>query len=147
MIYTSNSENQTLNIAKEFASTLRPNDIVVLSGELGAGKTKFMYGLAEFFNIQNLVCSPTFTIVNEYTLPKEINKISNIYHFDVYRIQDSMDFVDSIGTDYFSNGLCILEWGENIKDILPENTIYIKIEKDVENENKRTISINRGDNK
>ena len=133
MIYTSNSENQTLNIAKEFASTLRPNDIVVLSGELGAGKTKFMYGLAEFFNIQNLVCSPTFTIVNEYTLPKEINKISNIYHFDVYRIQDSMDFVDSIGTDYFSNGLCILEWGENIKDILPENTIYIKIEKDVEN--------------
>ena len=147
MIYTSNSENQTLNIAKEFASTLRPNDIVVLSGELGAGKTKFMYGLAEFFNIQNLVCSPTFKIVNEYTLPKEINKISNIYHFDVYRIQDSMDFVDSIGTDYFSNGLCILEWGENIKDILPENTIYIKIEKDVENENKRTISINRGDNK
>ncbi len=147
MIYTSNSENQTLNIAKEFASTLRPNDIVVLSGELGAGKTKFMYGLAEFFNIQNLVCSPTFTIVNEYTLPKEINKISNIYHFDVYRIQDSMDFVDSIGTDYFSNGLCILEWGENIKDILPENTIYIKIEKDIENENKRTISINRGDNK
>ena len=147
MIYTSNSENQTLNIAKEFSSTLRPNDIVVLSGELGAGKTKFMYGLAEFFNIQNLVCSPTFTIVNEYTLPKEINKISNIYHFDVYRIQDSMDFVDSIGTDYFSNGLCILEWGENIKDILPENTIYIKIEKDVENENKRTISINRGDNK
>ena len=146
-IYKTYSESDTENFAYKFAKCLKKDSIIVLTGNLGTGKTRFMKGIARYFGIENDVSSPTFTIVNEYTLPKEINKISNIYHFDVYRIQDSMDFVDSIGTDYFSNGLCILEWGENIKDILPENTIYIKIEKDVENENKRTISINRGDNK
>ena len=141
-IYNSKSENDTKKIAKVLASKLKKGDLIVLCGELGSGKTKFTEGFLSFFGLENEIPSPTFTIVNEY----KKNDI-NIYHFDVYRIQDYMDFVDSIGTDYFSNGLCILEWGENIKDILPENTIYIKIEKDVENENKRTISINRGDNK
>lgn len=145
MIYISNSEKETLEIAKHFASTLSSNDVVVLSGELGAGKTRFMYGVAEFFNIQNLICSPTFTIVNEYTLPKKINGIKNIFHFDVYRISDATDFTDSIGTDYFSNDLCILEWGENIKEILPPHTIYITITKDSENENKRIIQITEGE--
>lgn len=144
MIYISNSEKETLEIAKHFASTLSSNDVIVLSGELGAGKTRFMYGIAEFFNIQNLICSPTFTIVNEYTLSHEVNGIKNIFHFDVYRIHDSIEFCDSIGTDYFSSGLCILEWGKNIKDILPNNTIYIDISKDLENENKRTIQITKG---
>ncbi len=146
MIYITNSEAETLKLAADFASSLNKNDIVVLSGELGAGKTRFMYGIAEFFNIQNVVCSPTFTIVNEYELPQEKNNINKIFHFDVYRIQDSVDFVDSIGTDYFSNGLCILEWGKNIKDILPSTTIYVDIKKDNDNENKRTITITKGDN-
>lgn len=145
MVYTSFSEKETLQIAKEFAANLTPQDIVVLSGELGAGKTRFMYGVAEFFNIQNLICSPTFTIVNEYALPCETNGIKNIYHFDVYRIKSEVDFIDSIGTDYFSNDLCILEWGENIKEILPPHTIYITITKDSENENKRIIQIERGE--
>ena len=147
MEYISNSELETINIAKEIASTLNKNDVLVLSGELGAGKTKFMYGMAEYFGIQNAVCSPTFTIVNEYTLPQIINGITRVYHFDVYRITDSMDFMDSIGADYFDMGLCILEWGENIKDILPENTIYIAITKDENLENKRKILIERKNNK
>lgn len=147
MIYISNSEAETLKLAADFASSLNKNDIIVLSGELGAGKTRFMYGIAEFFNIQNVVCSPTFTIVNEYELPQEKNNIDKIFHFDVYRIHDSVDFVDSIGTDYFSNGLCILEWGKNIKDILPPTTIYVDIKKDNENENKRIITVTKGDNK
>lgn len=146
MIYITNSEDETLKLALDFASSLNKNDVVVLSGELGAGKTRFMYGIATFFNIQKVVCSPTFTIVNEYELPHETNGIKKIFHFDVYRIHDSIDFLDSIGTDYFSNGLCILEWGKNIKDILPPTTIYIDIAKDSENENKRTITITKGDN-
>lgn len=145
MRYITNSEKETIEIAKTFASTLTSNDIVVLSGELGAGKTKFVYGIAEFFNIQNMISSPTFTIVNEYFLPNEINNIKYIYHFDVYRICDSIDFADSIGTDYFSNGLCILEWGENIKDILPNTTIYVNIKKDLKNTNRRIISITKGE--
>lgn len=143
MKYISNSEQDTINIAKKFASELKNNDVIVLTGELGAGKTKFMYGIAEYFKIQNVICSPTFTIVNEYILPQKINEIKSIYHFDVYRIQDAVDFVDSIGTDYFDMGLCFIEWGKNIQDILPNNTIYITISKDENNVNKRIIEIER----
>ena len=69
--------------------------------------------------------------------------IETIYHFDVYRLQGPIDFIDSVGTEYFDNGLCIIEWGEIIKEILPLNTIYINIER-VENEdNYRKISITK----
>jgi len=139
--YISKSELETQQIAYEFAKTLDNNSIVVLNGNLGAGKTKFVYGLAEYFNITNLVCSPTFTIVNEY--PVNSSKVSNIYHFDVYRLSGSDDFIDSIGTEYFEKGLCIIEWGDIIKDILPPSTIYITIEHVEANDNFRKITINK----
>lgn len=137
--YISKSELETEQIAYEFAKTLDKNSIVVLNGDLGAGKTKFVYGLAKYFNITNLVCSPTFTIVNEYNV--ENNKVDTIYHFDVYRLTSSDDFIDSIGTEYFEKGLCIIEWGEIIKDILPPHTIYITIEHIKDNDNYRKIAI------
>ena len=132
--YISKSELETEEIAYNFAKELNNNSIVVLDGDLGAGKTKFVYGLAKYFNICNLVCSPTFTIVNEYPV-KNINDISCIYHFDVYRLSGSDDFVDSIGTEYFEKGLCIIEWGNIINEILPPNTIYIHIQHTKENDN------------
>lgn len=141
MVYVSNSEKETLEIAKNFSEKLTVRDVVVLSGELGAGKTRFMYGVAEYFGIQNQICSPTFTIVNEYKVEKNIKGIDKIFHFDVYRVNDSEEFEDTIGLDYFSQGLCIIEWGRNIQDILPHNTYYIDIQKDDENENIRKIYI------
>lgn len=138
--YISKNELETEQIAYEFAKTLDNTSVIVLEGDLGAGKTKFVYGLAKYFNISNLVCSPTFTIVNEYPVTSS-NKVSTIYHFDVYRLNDSTDFIDSIGTEYFENGLCIIEWGKIIYDILPENTLVISIERMPENENYRKISI------
>ena len=142
--YISKNELETEQIAYEFAKTLNNNSIVVLNGNLGAGKTKFVYGLAKYFNITNLVCSPTFTIVNEY--PVNSDKVSNIYHFDVYRLSDSDDFIDSIGTEYFEKGLCIIEWGDIIKDILPPNTTFVTIEHIESNENYRKITIHeKGD--
>ena len=141
--YTSKNENSTITFADEFASYLDTGDIVVLTGELGAGKTVFMYGIAKYFNIQNQVSSPTFTIVNEYMAKKNGSTI-NIYHFDVYRLKDEDDFLDSIGTDYFSNGICIIEWGKNIQNILPKNTIYIDISKDIIDTNSRHFIITRG---
>ena len=137
--YISKSELETEELAYEFAKSLDNNSIVVLNGDLGAGKTKFVYGLAKYFNISNLVCSPTFTIVNEY--PVQNDKVSNIYHFDVYRLTGSDDFVDSIGTEYFEKGLCIIEWGDVIKEILPPNTIYVNIEHVENNDNYRKITI------
>lgn len=135
--FISNNESETLAFAEKFASILSNKDVVVFSGDLGAGKTKFIYGIATYFGIQNKVCSPTFTIVNEYDTNSSINKI---YHFDVYRLSDACDFEDSIGTDYFNSGLCLIEWGENIKEILPKRTIYVTITK-IDNDTKRQIEI------
>lgn len=143
--YISKSESETEEIAYEFAKSLNNNSVVVLDGDLGAGKTKFVYGLAKYFNISNLVCSPTFTIVNEYPVSSSKN-VNTIYHFDVYRLSGSDDFIDSIGTDYFEKGMCIIEWGKIIQDILPENTIYVHIAHLPENDNYRKITIcNKGD--
>ena len=147
MVYVSNSEQETLEIAQSFSKNLNYKDVVVLSGELGAGKTRFMYGIAKYFGIENRICSPTFTIVNEYKVNNMKNNIDKIFHFDVYRISDSEEFEDTIGLDYFSQGLCIIEWGKNIQDILPSNTYYIDIQKDDENQNTRKIYIRQGKDK
>ena len=137
--YITNSEQDTKALARMLSKKLNKNSVIVLSGELGTGKTRFVQGIASYFNMEADVCSPTFTIVNEY-----INKNggTNIYHFDLYRIKDENDFLDSIGNEYFGNGICVLEWGEQIKRILPSNTIYITIKKDISiGENYREIEI------
>ncbi|MDF2866344.1 MAG: hypothetical protein K0R72_1162 [Clostridia bacterium] len=122
--YVSNGLDDTINFSYEFAKYLKKTDVIVLDGELGSGKTVFMHGIAKFFGLENEVSSPTFTIVNEY-----IAKNINLYHFDVYRIDNEYQFIDTIGTEYFENGICIIEWGNIIKNILPKNTIYIEIVK------------------
>ena len=85
--FISKSEQDTINFAKDFASTLKKGDIVILSGDLGSGKTKFVQGILKYFNLENEISSPTFTIVNEY-----IKNDINIYHFDVYRLEDVDEF-------------------------------------------------------
>ncbi|MEG2348429.1 MAG: tRNA (adenosine(37)-N6)-threonylcarbamoyltransferase complex ATPase subunit type 1 TsaE [Clostridia bacterium] len=135
-IYISKSDMQTKALALYIASMLKKTDVVVLNGELGAGKTTFMQGIAKYFDIENQISSPTFTIVNEYTTKDK----NNIYHFDVYRIENSQDFEETIGTEYFENGISIIEWGNIISDILPKKTIYIDISKK-EDTNSRSLHI------
>ena len=117
-----------------------PHDIVILSGELGAGKTKFVEGFLSNFDLQNEISSPTFNIVNEYRK----DNIA-IFHFDVYRLTDSSEFYEIGGEEFFDNGICLIEWGEIIEDAIPKEHISIKIER-FENdeddfENKRIIYI------
>ena len=81
--FISNNEQDTKNFAKKLASKLKIGDIIVLSGELGSGKTKFTEGVLSYFNLENEISSPTFTIVNEYD-----TTLCPIYHFDVYRLED-----------------------------------------------------------
>lgn len=128
----SNNPEETLRFANKFASYLNKGDTVVLTGELGAGKTKFVEGFLGYFNLQNEISSPTFNIVNEYCTMQ-----NNIYHFDVYRLEDSDEFYAIGGEEYFEKGICLIEWGEIIEDILPNNYIHIIITKDTSNENKR----------
>ena len=135
--FVSSSILDTSLLATSFAKHLKKGDILVLNGELGSGKTVFVQALAKFFDIENQVCSPTFTIVNEYDLKNK----DKIFHFDVYRLEDENDFEDSIGTEYFSNGICVIEWGNVIQNIIPKRAIYIDITKDDNDEFKRYFKI------
>lgn len=134
--FVSHSENETKELACKLASKLKNGDIIILSGDLGAGKTKFTEGFLSFFNLQDEISSPTFTIVNEY-----INNKINIYHFDLYRLEDVDEFISIGGQEYLYKGICIIEWGELIEDILPKNYIKINFSKDNEDENIRYLKL------
>lgn len=130
----SNSEYETKQIGRKIASKLKKGDIVVLSGDLGSGKTKFTEGVLSYFNKQNEISSPTFTIVNEYETENNM-----IYHFDVYRLEDIDEFYAIGGEEYFDKGICLIEWGEMIEEILPKDYLKIKFERSFENETIRKI--------
>ncbi|MCI8640816.1 MAG: tRNA (adenosine(37)-N6)-threonylcarbamoyltransferase complex ATPase subunit type 1 TsaE [Clostridia bacterium] len=141
-LFHSKSELETLNFAKKFASSLKCKDVIVLSGDLGSGKTKFTEGILSFFGLENEISSPTFTIVNKYcknNLP--------IFHFDVYRLEDSSEFYEIGGEEYFENGICIIEWGELIEDALPKNYIKINFSRNLKNDNERILEIKSIGNK
>ena len=132
----STSSNQTMNIAKTLAKYLSKGDTVVLTGELGSGKTKFTEGFLSYFNLDKEISSPTFTIVNEYK-----NSNISIFHFDVYRLEDVDEFYAIGGDEYFNSGISIIEWGELIKDALPKDYIEIVFHKDDNDENLRILDI------
>ncbi|MBD9159338.1 MAG: tRNA (adenosine(37)-N6)-threonylcarbamoyltransferase complex ATPase subunit type 1 TsaE [Clostridiales bacterium] len=136
-----NCEADTKNFAKSLAKILKPKDIVVLTGELGSGKTKFVEGFLSYFGLENEISSPTFTIVNEYK-----NNDINIYHFDVYRLADSSEFYEIGGDEYFDTGICLIEWGELIEDALPSNYIHITFTKNENEENSRILDIDFPEN-
>lgn len=131
-----NSENETIEFGKKIASELQKGDVIVLTGELGSGKTKLTEGILSFFGLKDEISSPTFTIVNEYETPS-----FPIYHFDVYRLSDSDEFLAIGGDEYFEKGVSIIEWGEMIEDVLPNKYKKISFSRDFENENKRILKI------
>ena len=136
--YISKSEEDTINFASQFASKLQLGNIIILSGDLGAGKTKFTQGILKYFNLENEISSPTFTIVNEYNSGR-----LKLNHFDVYRVSDP-DEVYAIGFDdyIFSDAVSIIEWANYIEEILPKEYLHIHISKDInKDENYRKITI------
>ena len=104
---------------------------------MGAGKTKFTEGILSYFDLQDEISSPTFTIVNEYKKDD-----INIYHFDLYRLSDIDEFYAIGGDEYLENGICIFEWGEILEEVLSKEYTKITIEKDMDDENKRTYNFN-----
>ena len=122
------SEKETFRIAKELAEAAKPGEVYCLSGDLGVGKTVFTKGFAAGLGITEPVSSPTFTIVQIY----EEGRLP-LYHFDVYRIED-IEEMEEIGYEdcFYGEGVCLVEWAELIKEILPENCSNIRIFKDLE---------------
>ena len=126
------SEEQTIEVAFNYAKTLKEGDVVLLSGDLGAGKTAFTKGVAKYFGIEEGVTSPTYAYLNVYG--------DFIYHYDCYRLSCGED-AERLGlTDYFGGkNICLIEWSENIKDVLPKKVKTVKIEKIDENKRKITL--------
>nr|WP_106789860.1 tRNA (adenosine(37)-N6)-threonylcarbamoyltransferase complex ATPase subunit type 1 TsaE [Massilistercora timonensis] len=128
MIRETNSERETYELGFAMGREARPGEVYTLIGDLGVGKTVFTKGLAAGLGIQEPVSSPTFTILQEY----EEGRLP-FYHFDVYRIGD-VEEMDEIGyEDYFyGDGVCLIEWADLIREILPEHYKEIRIEKDLD---------------
>src|SRR5699024_10670875 len=127
MVVETRSPEETFALGEKIGRAALPGQIYTLTGDLGVGKTVLTQGVAAGLGIREAVSSPTFTIVQVY----EEGRLP-FYHFDVYRIGD-IEEMEEIGYDdyFFGNGVCLIEWAELIADILPEEHISIKIEKDL----------------
>lgn len=109
---------------KKLGSLLQGGDILSLNGDLGAGKTTLTKSIGKGLGVEDYITSPTFALINEY------EGRFRVYHFDVYRLDDVESLYDLGFEDYFySDGVTIVEWGDRIKEFLPDNTINIEIEK------------------
>ncbi len=122
MIKITKSREETIKFAEEYGKTLRGGDVLLLDGEMGAGKTVFTKGIALALGINAEITSPTYAYLNDYD--------GKLYHYDCYRLSSGED-AEALGlTEYFyGNGVCVVEWSENIADVLPDNCKRVKIEK------------------
>ena len=131
------SEKETFELGKRIANAVNPGTVILFYGDLGAGKTVMTKGIAAGLGITEMITSPTFTIMQEY----EGGRMP-LYHLDVYRIEDP-DEMEEVGLNeyIYGNGLTVIEWAEQIEDILPDDAIKITIERNVENPEDRDIRI------
>ena len=121
--YDLKDESETLRLAESMASHLFPGMNLYLKGELGSGKTTFVRGLLRGLGYQDKVKSPTYTLVEPYSLEK-----FTIYHFDLYRFKDETEWDDAGFREYFNNtSICLVEWPEKVGHILPKPDISIEL--------------------
>lgn len=132
--YISKNEHETESIGENFAKTLSGGTVVAMYGDLGAGKTAFVRGMAKGMGLDCRVSSPTFTIVNEYLGEREL------IHFDMYRLSDADELFDIGWEDYLNRGaVCAVEWSENVEDAFFGDEIIVRIEKLDDSTRKITI--------
>ena len=134
MQYTTNSPEETENLAARLAQNLTPGTVLAFTGDLGAGKTAFVRGMARGMGLSCRVSSPTFTIVNEYLGDREL------IHFDMYRLKSSDELFDIGWEDYLARGaVCAVEWSENVSDAFFGDEIRVTIDKLGADERRITI--------
>lgn len=139
MKITTKSEKQTINLGKNFVLGLKGGEVIGLIGELGAGKTVFIKGLAQGLGIKKIITSPTFVLMKVY---KAKGLIKHFCHVDAYRLKSAKDLIDIGIRDYLNkkNVITVIEWADQVKNILPKDKILVKI-KIVKNPNQRIFEI------
>ena len=140
--HITNSEAETIALGTKFAEVLKAGDLVLFYGNLGAGKTEFIKGICDYFEVEEIVTSPTFTIINQYFGNLDDEQLP-IYHLDLYRL-NSQKALDEIGfTDciYSEDAIKLVEWSEKAECSLPSNRYNIRISFDDDKENERVLSI------
>ncbi len=134
------NETETVNLGKQIASSLKCGDVIALYGDLGSGKTRLVKGICLGLDVKQMVNSPTFIIVNEYSS----QKFQNIYHFDLYRMKTEDEVLAMGFEDYLNHeSIVLIEWPEHIERLLPPETIKIHISHTVEDETHRWIKLER----
>jgi len=139
MKITTKSEKQTLNLGKNLVLELKGGEVIGLIGELGAGKTVFIKGLAQGLNIKNIITSPTFVLMKIY---KVKGPIKYLCHVDAYRLKSAQDLINIGIKDYLNKktAITVIEWADQVKNILPKDKILVKIEIG-KNQNQRIFEI------
>ena len=123
MTIVTHTPAETETAGERLAAILRPGDVVALTGDLAAGKTRFTAGLARGLGLADPVTSPTFAIAHEYREGRV-----PLFHFDMYRLSSSEELYDIGWEDYLaSGGVCAVEWSENVADAMPENAFFVDI--------------------
>ena len=128
--YITTTVEETLSLGEKLGREAKNGTVFALDGDLGAGKTVLTRGIARGMGLnEDDVCSPTFTIVNEYVETRDGRAAEvPLFHFDTYRLGGSDDFIDAGLDEYFDrDGVCVIEWSSVIDDLLPKNTVHIKI--------------------
>ena len=136
MEYYSESERDTERLGETLVGKMAPGTVVAFTGDLGAGKTAFVRGMARGLGIKTRVTSPTFTIVNEY----EGGRLP-LFHFDMYRLHSAEELFDIGWEDFLRrNGICAGEWSENIEGALEADTVWVDIRRGA-SDNQRTVAV------
>lgn len=141
-IFETSNERETFNLGRQFAKRLKNGDIVAIYGDLGAGKTEFVKGICDYFNVDDIVTSPTFTIMNHYSSEKSGKPVS-IYHIDLYRLKTEKE-IEDIGFDeclVSRDCIKIIEWAEKANGMLPEKRYNVYIRQDENSDTHRSIEI------
>ncbi|MCF6276371.1 MAG: tRNA (adenosine(37)-N6)-threonylcarbamoyltransferase complex ATPase subunit type 1 TsaE [Candidatus Magasanikbacteria bacterium] len=142
MEFITNSPTETEEVGKNLVKELKGGDIILLNGELGAGKSTFVKGIAQGLKIKRTINSPTFTLMNVYTLDKEKNGIKKLIHIDTYRLKDEEALIEIGAEDYIGkkDTLTLIEWPEKVQELIADKDI-IEIDLIQAEENRRKIVI------
>lgn len=128
MVYKSKSTQETMKLGESLAPFLRPGDVILLDGGLGAGKTHFVKGLAKGLGVTADVTSPTFTILNNYPLDSTGRTITHLNHYDVYRVHDEEEILDlGFEETIYGSDISVIEWSSLIPGILPEEALKVTL--------------------